>query len=122
MKYGLLIRLPHSYIPYQDYGLFVLAWLSVPLSLAISMSVEFAMAKLALWARDTKPDVQSKVAVLERVASAMHIIHLTFLLAYPSYIVYTKIYHPLGKGSYSAVYQKHVGLSYSLGGLCLCSL
>ncbi|CDH49971.1 diacylglycerol acyltransferase dgat2 [Lichtheimia corymbifera JMRC:FSU:9682] len=95
MKYGLLIRLPHSYIPYQDYGLFVLAWLSVPLSLGISMMVEYAMAKLAIWARDTKPDVQSKVAVLERVASAMHIIHLTFLLAYPSYIVYTKIYHPL---------------------------
>ena len=111
MKYGLLIRLPHSYIPYQDYGLFVLAWLSVPLSLGISMSVEYAMAKLALWARDTKPDVQSKVAVLERVASAMHIIHLTFLLAYPSYIVYTKIYHPLGKGNMD---QKHVGSSQLL--------
>ncbi|KAI9311599.1 MBOAT, membrane-bound O-acyltransferase family-domain-containing protein [Dichotomocladium elegans] len=94
MKYGLLIQLPHSYIPYQDYGLFVLAWLSVPLSLAISLALEYGMARLAIWAKNSKPDVHNKVAVVERVAMTLHVLHLTFLLSYPSYIVYTKIYHP----------------------------
>ncbi|KAI9491672.1 putative diacylglycerol O-acyltransferase [Zychaea mexicana] len=95
MKYGLLIRLPHSYIPYQDYGLFLLSWLSVPLCLAITLGVETGMAKLAAKARNAKPDFRNKVAILERVASAAHVTHLTFLISYPSYIVYTKIYHPL---------------------------
>ena len=100
MKYGLLIRFPHSYIPYQDYGLFVLAWLSVPTCLAITLLVEFGMAKLAEKARNAKPDFRNKVAILERVASAAHVSHLTFLISYPSYIVYTKIYHPLGMYTY----------------------
>lgn len=96
MKYGLLIRLPHSYIPYQDYGFFVIAWLSVPLSLGVALMVEYGMAKLAVQAKDAKPDFLNKLAVLDRVASATHIAHLSFLLTFPSYIVYTKIYHPLG--------------------------
>lgn len=97
MKYGLLIRLPHSYIPYQDYGLFVLAWLSVPLSLALTLLVEIGLSRLAVMTRDNKNDFRSKVAIIQRLASIVHVSHLTFLLSYPSYIVYTKIYHPLGK-------------------------
>ena len=104
MKYGLLIRFPHSYIPYQDYGLFVLAWLSVPACLTITLLVEFGMAKLAVKARNAKPDFRNKVAILERVASAVHVSHLTFLISYPSYIVYTKIYHPLGMYTYYVLF------------------
>ncbi|CAO3580017.1 unnamed protein product [Absidia cylindrospora] len=95
MKYGLLIRLPHSYIPSQDYGLFALAWLSVPLSLAVSFIVEYGMTKLAVQARNAKPDFLKKLAVVEKVASLTHIGHLLFLLSFSSYIVYNHIYHPL---------------------------
>lgn len=97
MKYGLLIRLPHSYIPSQDYGLFALAWLSVPLSLVVSFVVECGMRKLASQARNAKPDFLKKLAVVEKVAALAHVIHLIFLLSFSSYIVYNHIYHPLGK-------------------------
>lgn len=97
MKYGLLIRLPHSYIPYQDYPLSVLAWLSVPICLAITFLIEVGMSHLAKIARNAKPDFRNKVTILNNLAAAAHFMHLSFLLTYPSYIVYTKIYHPLSK-------------------------
>ncbi|KAI8379794.1 MBOAT, membrane-bound O-acyltransferase family-domain-containing protein [Radiomyces spectabilis] len=95
MKYGLLIRFPHSYIPYSDYGLFVLAWLSIPISLTIALLVEYSMARLAAQTKDAKPAFLKKLTVLERVVGTTHVAHLLFLLTFPSYIVYTKIYHPL---------------------------
>lgn len=97
MKYGLLIGFPHSYIPLKDYLYFVVAWLSVPFSLSISLIVEYGMGKLATAAKDAKPDYMKKLVVLERVVTVTHICHLLVLLTFPSYIVYTKIYHPLGK-------------------------
>lgn len=97
MKYGLLIGVPHSYIPYRDYGLFLFAWLCVPLSLTISLIVEYGMGKLAIHAKDAKPDFLTKLTILERVVAITHISHLLFLLTFPSYIAYTQIYHPLGK-------------------------
>ncbi|KAI9022998.1 MBOAT, membrane-bound O-acyltransferase family-domain-containing protein [Phycomyces nitens] len=102
MKYGLLIRLPHSYVPLQDYGYFLLAWLSVPFSLAISLLVEYSMAKLAIKAKEAKesnPEFVKKLATLERVAFATHVTHLVFLLMFTSFIVYTKIYHPMAGSS-----------------------
>lgn len=97
MKYGLLIKLPHSYVPIKDYGFFFLAWLCVPLSLLVSLVVEFGMGKLAVLAKDAKPDFLKKLAMLERVLVFTHCSHLIFLLTFPSYLVYTRIYHPLGK-------------------------
>ncbi|KAG1138892.1 hypothetical protein G6F37_000424 [Rhizopus arrhizus] len=95
MKYGLLIKLPHSYVPIKDYGFFFLAWLCVPLSLLVSLVVEFGMGKLAVLAKDAKPDFLKKLAMLERVLVFTHCSHLIFLLTFPSYLVYTRIYHPL---------------------------
>lgn len=98
MKYGLLIRVPHhSHIPVRDLGLFMLAWLSVPLSLLISLVVEYGMGKLAVAAKDAKPDFLKKLTILERVVAVTHVSHLVFLLTFPSYLAYTQIYHPLGK-------------------------
>ncbi|KAI9275265.1 diacylglycerol acyltransferase DGAT2 [Helicostylum pulchrum] len=95
MKYGLLIGIPHSYIPYRDYGLFFFAWLCVPLSLTISLVVEYGMGKLAIHAKDAKPDFLKKLSILERVVALTHVSHLIFLLTFPSYITYTQIYHPM---------------------------
>ncbi|CAO3677799.1 unnamed protein product [Rhizopus microsporus] len=95
MKYGLLIRLPHSYIPIKDYFFFFFAWLCVPLSIFISYIIESAMGKLALLAKDDKPEFIKKLALYERVLAITHISHLVFLLTFPSYLVYTRIYHPL---------------------------
>ena len=98
MKYGLLIGVPHhSHIPVRDIGLFMLAWLCVPLSLAISLVVEYGMGKLAVAAKDAKPDFLKKLIILERVVAVTHVSHLVFLLTFPSYLAYTQIYHPLGK-------------------------
>lgn len=99
MKYGLLIRLPHSYIPYQDYGLFVLAWLSVPICLCITFFIELGLGQLAMQARGAKnpSSMKHKVTIFNTVAGVAHVFHLVFLITYPSYIVYEKIYHPLGK-------------------------
>lgn len=97
MKYGLLIGIPHSYIPLRDYGLFFFAWLCVPLSLTISLVVEYGMGKLAIHAKDAKPDFLNKLTILERVVALTHVSHLVFLLTFPSYIAYTQIYHPVGK-------------------------
>jgi len=95
MKYGLLIKLPHSYIPYQDYGLFVLAWVSVPISIASAFLIEWLMAKIALHIRSQKVDARAKMKAIEVLAAVFHCMHLLFLMIYPSYIVYTKIYHPM---------------------------
>ncbi|CAO3641390.1 unnamed protein product [Cunninghamella blakesleeana] len=95
MKYGLLIRLPHSYIPLQDYGFFFLAWLSIPLSFIISYVLENSMTKLATQGQNAKPDFIKKLASVERVTALTHLGHLVFLLSFPSYIVYNHIYHPL---------------------------
>ncbi|CAO0792876.1 unnamed protein product [Mucor circinelloides] len=96
MKYGLLIGVPHhSHIPVRDLGLFMLAWLSVPLSLLISLVVEYGMGKLAVAAKDAKPDFLKKLTILERVVAVTHVSHLVFLLTFPSYLAYTQIYHPL---------------------------
>lgn len=97
MKYGLLIGIPHSYIPLKDYGFFFLAWLCIPLSLGISLVVEYGMGKLAIHAKDAKADFLNKLTVLERVVALTHISHLVFLMTFPSYIAYTQIYHPVGK-------------------------
>lgn len=97
MKYGLLIGIPHSYIPYRDYGLFFLAWLSVPLSLVISLTVEYGISKVAVHAKDAKPEFLNKLTILERVVAVTHVCHLSFLLTFPSYLAYTQIYHPVGK-------------------------
>lgn len=96
MKYGLLIRLPHSYVPIKDYRFFFLAWLCVPLSLAISLVLERVMANVAVSSKDTKPDLK-RLSLLERITALTHVSHLIFLLIFPSYLVYTRIYHPLGK-------------------------
>ncbi|KAJ2964686.1 hypothetical protein NQZ79_g463 [Umbelopsis isabellina] len=95
MKYGLLIKLPHSYIPYQDYGLFVLAWVSVPVSITSAYLIEVAMAKIAIYIKEQKLDVKQKMMYIETLSAVFHSIHLLFLMIYPSYIVYTKIYHPM---------------------------
>lgn len=95
MKYGLLIGIPHSYIPYRDYGLFFLAWLSVPLSLVISLTVEYGISKVAVHAKDAKPEFLNKLTILERVVAVTHVCHLSFLLTFPSYLAYTQIYHPV---------------------------
>ncbi|KAG2197722.1 hypothetical protein INT47_010658 [Mucor saturninus] len=95
MKYGLLIGIPHSYIPLRDYGLFFLAWLCIPLSLGISLVVEYGMGKLAIHAKDAKADFLNKLTILERVVALTHVSHLVFLLTFPSYIAYTQIYHPV---------------------------
>lgn len=97
MKYGLLIKFPHSYIPYQDYGLFVLAWVSVPVSITSAYLIEVAMAKIAIYIKEQKLDVKQKMMYIETLSAVFHSIHLLFLMIYPSYIVYTKIYHPMGK-------------------------
>ncbi|KAG1463190.1 hypothetical protein G6F56_005340 [Rhizopus delemar] len=94
MKYGLLIRLPHSYVPIKDYRFFFLAWLCVPLSLAISLVLERVMANVAVSSKDTKPDLK-RLSLLERITALTHVSHLIFLLIFPSYLVYTRIYHPL---------------------------
>lgn len=97
MKYGLLIGIPHSYIPYRDYGLFFLAWLCVPLSLVISLTVEYGISKLAVHAKESNPEFLNKLTILERVVAITHVSHLLFLLTFPSYLAYTQIYHPVGK-------------------------
>jgi diacylglycerol O-acyltransferase-1 len=97
MKYGLLIKLPHSYIPYQDYGLFVLAWVSVPISIVSAFLIEWLMAKIAIHIKSQKEDSRPKITSIEVLAGVFHCMHLLFLMIYPSYIVYTKIYHPMGK-------------------------
>ncbi|KAH8552127.1 membrane bound O-acyl transferase [Umbelopsis sp. PMI_123] len=95
MKYGLLIKLPHSYIPYQDYGLFVLAWISVPISITSAFLIEWLMAKIAVHIKSQKADSRPKIKSIEVLAGSFHCMHLLFLMIYPSYIVYTKIYHPM---------------------------
>ncbi|KAI9259366.1 MBOAT, membrane-bound O-acyltransferase family-domain-containing protein [Sporodiniella umbellata] len=96
MKYGLLIRFPHSSsIPLNDLGFFGLAWLCIPFSLLTSLVVEYGMGRLALAAKDAKPEFLQKLAVLEKVIALAHLSYLTFLLTFPSFLVYTRIYHPL---------------------------
>jgi diacylglycerol O-acyltransferase-1 len=97
MKYGLLIGLPHNSIPTRDFGLFFTAWLCIPLSLTISLVLEYGMGRLALLGKNAKPDFLKKLGILEIVVSTAHCIQLVFLLTFPSYIAYTQIYHPLGK-------------------------
>ncbi|KAI7897929.1 MBOAT, membrane-bound O-acyltransferase family-domain-containing protein [Cokeromyces recurvatus] len=95
MKYGLLIGSPHSHIPVKDFVFSFIAWLSVPISLIISFMLEFGMSKLATTAKDAKPDFLKKLTILERVVAVTHLCHLLFLLTFPSYIIYTQIYHPV---------------------------
>lgn len=97
IKYGLLIRLPHSDISMQDYGWFGLAWLSIPFSLVVSFVVEYTMAKVATQSRNAKPDHLKKLANVEKVVNLTHLGHLVFLLTFSSYIVYNHVHHPLGK-------------------------
>ncbi|KAI8971348.1 hypothetical protein BDB01DRAFT_483879 [Pilobolus umbonatus] len=102
MKYGLLITIPnHSYIPWKDFGFSFMAWLCVPSCLMISFILEYSVSVTAVNAKDAKPDIKKKLMLMEKFVAIAHILHLTLLLTFPSYLAYTKIYHPLSK--YSSV-------------------
>ncbi|RUP48241.1 hypothetical protein BC936DRAFT_144796 [Jimgerdemannia flammicorona] len=94
VKYGLLLKIPGHDIPSRDYVLFVVAWISVPISLVVAFGVEWFMAQLAKRSKDDKPGKIPLVAS-EAIATTLHIVNLTFLMVYPSYIIYNKIYHPI---------------------------
>ncbi|OZJ04435.1 hypothetical protein BZG36_02908 [Bifiguratus adelaidae] len=99
-KYGLLIRVPTAYLTYtDDYYYFLLAWLCVPVSIVTSFTVEKVMAQLALGhkkaLRDAKGLQTHQYDICNTLAAVVHFVHLTFLILFPSMVVYRYIYNPL---------------------------
>ncbi|RUS12434.1 hypothetical protein BC937DRAFT_87928, partial [Endogone sp. FLAS-F59071] len=99
LKYGLLLKIPGHNIPYGDYVQFGIAWISVPITILVGFGVEWVMAQLAKKSKSDKlgGKLGNKLplGVFEAIASIVHAVNLTFLMIYPSYIIYRKIYHPL---------------------------
>lgn len=96
IKYGFLLSLPGSQVQLRDYIFFLITWLAVPISLAVSFWTERFMANVALRERK-KLDAGAKTSSIgssEVIAAYVHAVNATVLLVYTCIMVYYKISNP----------------------------
>ncbi|RKP33724.1 MBOAT, membrane-bound O-acyltransferase family-domain-containing protein [Dimargaris cristalligena] len=128
MKYGFLISIPGQYVPPQDWVFTLIASALLPVNILVALGVErvvadyYAYPLLRTLQRTSsyRPDEQT-YRCWTVWSGWIHAANITVTLAFPSYVVYQKMYHPLlGMAIvFTVVIQSLKLISYALVNRCL---